>query len=352
MVGLTGSGKSSTGNNILASVYLSKETPRYGKSGTWGIIHRPFKTSASGESVTTKCEKIRAEIQGRLITIVDTPGFYDTNRSHESSMYGILECMLLTAPGPHVVMLLVQLGRQTNDVINGVKMLREIFGEGCLKFVMIVFTGGDKLKLTDEKIADVVKKMNSTIKDLIKDCADHYLDFDNTVAPLSKENIDQVNQVLTMAEEIAKTNEGSYFSDDLFQRAADIVDKRLKSSDKQIKELKENKKKLEEELREVKKQLEDGQNATEAEKARLRKEMEDLNKKIEVHKQQIKDLEQDKEKIPDMVKEAKEESQHIIQGNISNLHFVEKARVLCKDFMCIKGPLDINTSLYCSVYEE
>ena len=311
MVGLTGVGKSTTCNNILASVYLSKETPRYGRNKKWGTIPSPFETSARGESVTAECKKKKAQVHGHLIDIVDTPGFYDTKRSSESSTQEILKCMYLTAPGPHAIILLVSIGRQTNDVIKGVNMLKKIFGDGCLKFVMVVFTGADKLKMSDETIDDLVEEMDGPIKELLEECENRYVAFDNTVKPISGENIDQVNQVLTMAEEVAKNNEGRYFSDDLFKRVADILDKKVKGSAMQIKELKIMKNELEKKLKEARRNLkesEESKNTTEAEKAELRKEIENLNRKIEAQNEQIRDLQQAKEN------EAEEDEAEVLKG--------------------------------------
>ena len=170
---------------------------------------------------------------------------------------------------------------------------------------MVVFTGADKLKMSDETIEDLVEEMDGPIKELLEECENRYVAFDNTVKPISGENIDQVNQVLTMAEEVAKNNEGRYFSDDLFKRVADILDKKAKGSAMQIKELKIMKNELEKKLKEARRNLkesEESKNATEAEKAELRKEIEDLNRKIEVQNEQIRDLQQAKENEAEVLK--------------------------------------------------
>ena len=168
---------------------------------------------------------------------------------------------------------------------------------------MIVFTGADKLKISDEAIDDVIDQMEGSVQNLLEDCEHRYVAFDNTVGPLSQENTDQVNQLLAMAEEIAENNEGRHFSDDLFKKVANIMDKKLKDHETQIKELKEK-------LEEARRKLEDSTNATEVEKAELRKEMADLKGEIREQNQEIKDLQNNLQKKTD----EEEDSQSIIQG--------------------------------------
>ena len=314
MVGLTGVGKSTTCNNIVASKYLSKETPSCGKSVKWGMLERPFKTSASGASVTSECKKDEAQVQDRIINIVDTPGFYDTERSPVSSAQEIVKCMYLTAPGPHAILLVLSIGRQTADVINGVKMLKRIFGTSCLKFVMVVFTGADKLKASGETIEGYVEGLDGPTKELLEDCNNRYVAFNNILEPISNENAEQVNQVLMMAEKIVNTNEGMYFSDDLFKRVADIVEEKVKGNAKKIKQLKMDKKQLKKQLEEAITKSEISKNVSKAVKAELEIEIEDLNRRLEVKEKQIKDLQE-------QVKENEEMNEEIVKGKCMRVQF-------------------------------
>ncbi|XP_078020830.1 GTPase IMAP family member 7-like [Epinephelus lanceolatus] len=126
ILGKTGVGKSSLANTILGE--------------------EPFEVDDTSNSGTRECQAETRSPNGRSITLIDTPGFFNTERSEEELNHEIVRCITECTPGPHaflVVFKVVKFTEQEQDVIN---KIHQYFSEEVFRYATIVFTVGEQLK--------------------------------------------------------------------------------------------------------------------------------------------------------------------------------------------------------------
>lgn len=198
LVGRSGAGKSVVGNSILGCEAFRSDI------------------------VTLDCVKKKTEVCGRKVAVVDTPDWFNSEKTIDEVRAQISSCVALSSPGPHAFLMCIPVDQPAKTELQALRALETVFGPDAVqKHTIALFTFAERLKKTgkagDKSVEEYIAKERSDLLKVVEVCRDRFYIMD------SGKGESNVSELLEAVEQTVREAGGQWYSSPAFQEAENKV---------------------------------------------------------------------------------------------------------------------------------
>ncbi|XP_061593072.1 GTPase IMAP family member 8-like [Cololabis saira] len=178
-----------------------------------------FGKSATGNAILCKevfstSERCRVEVgqvAGRLVTVIDTPGWWkDSSHCTQQTDKEIVQGLSLSPLGVHAVLLVVPLDLTFGETQRvALEEHMNLFDANVWKNTMVLFTHGDKL--AEKSVEEHIERNHPALCWLVEKCDNKY----HTMNNMKMSDMNQITELFEKIEEMVAGNSGQVFSNDV-----------------------------------------------------------------------------------------------------------------------------------------
>ncbi|ROK38585.1 GTPase IMAP family member 8 [Anabarilius grahami] len=218
--------------NDLRIVLLGKNVSENNQVGNIILGTTVFHNEAPSSSSQQHSVRFSGTVEKRNLAVINTPHLFQSHLLHHEITQRVTECVSWSAPGPHVIILVLQYNDFSEQDRHRVIYVLKLFSEKAIKHTIVLTTDEET---RTAKLASIVMNntvgnfkwapmvINNSITKLIKECGGGHLKFD-------KNNAGWRSEMIKRIEDIRKEEHEEFLICDMYEDGSTSVDNNPSSS--------------------------------------------------------------------------------------------------------------------------